>query len=538
VPRRPGGYGPPGELFWGVSRVLPRRDPLKGLPAPKSLAVGFSLFCWLTSPSRPQCDEQHPICKNCQKSKRECLGYDPIFKQQQQHPTSIQPAPNHPAPPASVPSNGPAPPPPSSTPTSATSVSSVGAPYASLPPVLPSSYTPTVSSSSNTPGASYELGHPGPGPQHQHVKGEVLDYGAAIDPALDSVGAPPSTSTHLPPVNAVAPGASSPDWRPSNSTPSLRGGGPLLVSHVPASPCQQWIPAYPSSSAKKMRVDELVSWGRSPAPKLPSPPTQATLDEIRNLYAEIYAPGLDAFFESKWFTLDSTSELLMSSYPVIDMLAGFLSIVGNADQNNKVAMNDSANLEFRVVWDLACLANTNEARLNTPSTFSPCDDGAEARHRVSVLDTLLSGGSFQENPLVRPPPQGDYQRLRELDFWYHIGEFLLVQPAEGQPTDEALGRRDQILARLRTLLDGRENRDVLYSIAIMRALSPEFSSDFESSLPPHLDESDPKSKLAVARQFIQDEAKVTGGTTNIVRRFSELASMAFINPGANVQWRR
>jgi hypothetical protein len=40
-----------------------------------------------------QCDESHPTCRNCQKSKRECLGYDPIFKSQQ-GPTAIQPAPN------------------------------------------------------------------------------------------------------------------------------------------------------------------------------------------------------------------------------------------------------------------------------------------------------------------------------------------------------------------------------------------------------------------------------------------------------------
>jgi hypothetical protein len=40
-----------------------------------------------------QCDEAHPVCRNCQKSKRECLGYDPIFKQQP-GPAQIQPAPN------------------------------------------------------------------------------------------------------------------------------------------------------------------------------------------------------------------------------------------------------------------------------------------------------------------------------------------------------------------------------------------------------------------------------------------------------------
>jgi hypothetical protein len=33
------------------------------------------------------------MCRNCQKSKRECLGYDPIFKQQS-GPAQIQPAPN------------------------------------------------------------------------------------------------------------------------------------------------------------------------------------------------------------------------------------------------------------------------------------------------------------------------------------------------------------------------------------------------------------------------------------------------------------
>ena len=38
-----------------------------------------------------KCDETHPACRNCQKSKRDCLGYDPIFKSQP-GPTAIQPA--------------------------------------------------------------------------------------------------------------------------------------------------------------------------------------------------------------------------------------------------------------------------------------------------------------------------------------------------------------------------------------------------------------------------------------------------------------
>lgn len=35
----------------------------------------------------PKCDEEQPSCRNCSKSKRECLGYDPIFKSQRSAPS-------------------------------------------------------------------------------------------------------------------------------------------------------------------------------------------------------------------------------------------------------------------------------------------------------------------------------------------------------------------------------------------------------------------------------------------------------------------
>lgn len=258
------------------------------------------------------------------------------------------------------------------------------------------------------------------------------------------------------------------------------------------------------------------------------------LDEIRGLYEEIYAPGLESFFESKWFTEEPTSTRLMTQDSVLESVAGFLSVVGKADQNNQLAMTESANLEFRAAWEFACLVLTNEAKVNPPSVIIPDNDPTEARNRVTVFDALLSNTILRDNPLVRPPPTVDYHRVRELDFWYHLGEFCRVEPVGNPPNPDILSQRDQILHRVRSLLDGRENRDVLYSIAIMRAFSSDYPADFESTLPQHLDETDPKSKLAVARKFIQDQAKVTGGTTNIVRRLSDLAIMAFINPGLNV----
>ncbi|KAH8195991.1 hypothetical protein TruAng_009829 [Truncatella angustata] len=483
------------------------------------------------------CDEQHPVCKNCQKSKRECLGYDPIFKQQQQHPSNIQPALNssHPAPATSVPSNGP----PLPSPSASTAPSST-ATYGSLPSVLPSSYNSGASSTSNTPANAYESSHSAPPPT---VKNEPFEYGGpAIDPALDSVGAPPSTSTpHLPPVKSVAPIISPIAQRPSSSTLNLRGGGSYphpYSAPQPAAPSPHWTSAYYNYPAKKMRVDDLINWSHPPPPKPKVFPDQPKLDEIRGLYEEIYASGLEGFFETKWYTEEWTGNRLMLQDSTLEMLAGFLSVVGKAEQNNQAAMNEPANVEFRVVWDLACLALTSEAKINPPSVIPPDNDPAEARNRVVVIDALLSGEILGNNPLVRPPPTGDYHRVRELDFWYHLGEFCRVEPVGDPPNPDILSQRDQILSRIRMLLDGRENRDVLYSIAIMRALSPDYPSDFESTLPQHLDENDPKSKLSVARKFVQDEAKVTGGTTNIVRRFSELAVIAFISPGANVARRR
>ncbi|KAL5614484.1 hypothetical protein BROUX41_004589 [Berkeleyomyces rouxiae] len=46
--------------------------------------------CMTCRKRRIKCDETHPTCNNCKKSKRDCLGYDPIFKQQNQG----QPAPH------------------------------------------------------------------------------------------------------------------------------------------------------------------------------------------------------------------------------------------------------------------------------------------------------------------------------------------------------------------------------------------------------------------------------------------------------------
>lgn len=68
----------------------PLRYPLPSVGNPERIMSGgrhkkeikrrTKTGCLTCRKRRIKCDEGHPTCKNCQKSKRECLGYDPIFK--------------------------------------------------------------------------------------------------------------------------------------------------------------------------------------------------------------------------------------------------------------------------------------------------------------------------------------------------------------------------------------------------------------------------------------------------------------------------
>lgn len=293
-------------------------------------------------------------------------------------------------------------------------------------------------------------------------------------------------------------------------------------------------PAYSGIPVRKMKVHELVTIGNTNLPAIVTPLTQEKIMEVHDLFMQIYAPGLDKFFETEWYLKNSGANALASNSRVQEVLVAFLQSLVQTTTNDVNSMAYSANLEFRVVWELANLVYSVEYKANFNNGIPASDDENELRNRIAVLDTLLSGDFLDHNPL-RPPLENPdntvYHRNREVRFWHSLAEFLLIKEL---PTTDVTAQRIHILAQLRELLDGRENRDVLYSLAVIRALAHKFPPDFESTLPPHLDESDPKSKLAVARKFIQDEARVTGGTTNVVRRFAELGVRALISPACNI----
>jgi hypothetical protein len=161
-------------------------------------------------------------------------------------------------------------------------------------------------------------------------------------------------------------------------------------------------------------------------------------------------------------------------------------------------------------------------------TVPATDDPTEATNRLNVFETLLTGRVAANNPLKAPVAGStDHHRLRELEFWYTLGNFVCHQYEDPTAAKEV----DETLSALRNLLDGRENRDVLYSIAVVRGLGQRVSEYTDNDTPLHLDESDNKSKLLVAKKFVMDEAG-GAGTTNVIRRLCDLSARSWSAPAA------
>lgn len=281
----------------------------------------------------------------------------------------------------------------------------------------------------------------------------------------------------------------------------------------------------------KRTVSQLLALGGE-AP----PPSAVAILQLRNkeeetnhLYYSIYAPGLENFLESKWFSLKGLTKLLADNNvknQFATLLYQFSKTQSGADQKE---MAYTASVEARIVWSIANLVRAAAHETNGAKeykTVPPIDDPTEAASRLTVFESLLTGNVPTTNNLTTPiAGSTDHHRLRELEFWRTLGDFVCI--TEDEP--DSVKKMDETLSALRNLLDGRENRDVLYSIAVVRAIGPRVEEYTNNDTPLHFDESDNKSKLLVAKKFVLDEA--TGaGTTNVIRRLCELATRSWDAP--------
>lgn len=442
--------------------------------------------CLTCRKRRIKCDEQHPACRNCQKSKRECLGYDPIFKPQP-GPSPIQPAPT------------------SAAPISAAALATAN-PYGIQPSMQGYPYDPNMAQQGGAP----------------HYDYNVDPMNAQLDPSQAHAQHP---------------------------------------QHVQ----QQQYAQVPAVPPKPVKIEELL---------IKLEPTEGfkieeeKKEEIKQMYHGIYVPGLESFLETKWYGL-AGGEMLERDEKLME---GFTKMLAAFMKTNEQSSEDliwAYQVESHVVWALAKMVETAAAA--SSSTPAPDANGngnstpqspataaateaknesaasaasqsastngipnpespTEAAHRLHVFESLLSGTKAEKNLCARPPPPGspaaasiDHHRLRELSFWHHLSSFVCLPIHSNDPSEARAV--DEVLSALRNLLDGRENRDVLYSIAVARALGirvGEWGED--DGMPVHLDEMDVRSKVLVAKRFVGDESR--SGTTNVIRRLCELACRA------------
>ena len=289
-----------------------------------------------------------------------------------------------------------------------------------------------------------------------------------------------------------------------------------------------------------MKVDDLLNSLGTVPPVPEQIQSENTYHEVVKVYHEMYAPGLHAFFESTWFYfLEQGKMSFPRQGPLVGQMAVFLKVLEGVKVNDHAQMSYSNILELRLVWELARLAastaadSADSAGRWAGGSLPPENDRLEVMNRFYVVQTLLDGDNIRWNPLTPPSQDANHHRMRELDFWYNLGEYLRM--ADGEQGTDMLRRRDEAMGKIRRLLDGRENRDVLYSIVVLRQYAHRFDLAQALQSKYHLPEEDPKNRVVVASKFISAQSHVTGGTTNVVRRLCDLAARLYINSGDNIR---
>ncbi|KAJ6089688.1 hypothetical protein N7467_004904 [Penicillium canescens] len=341
--------------------------------------------CLTCRKRRIKCDEAHPVCRNCVKSKRECLGYDPVFRTQASTPSAIQPAPN---PPPSLVVN---PQGPSTIPTTTS--------YPSAPPgYMPASSQPFAPSlHSESPSASND--------HHEH--------GATLDPSLDH-------TNHTDMQNAVQRPQGEPSYKAKNlhvnDLFSLRGIAPPPphpVATLPPGRLEEIQAVFLATYAPA--IDKLleIRWYSEKALSFLMADSQLMAD---------YSALIDAFNE--WNLQDGETLARLESFEA--------SIIWKSMALCRQVPDAESGQQGRD-WNL-CVAC---ARLNVVEallTWNHLDSNPLSRELV--MDA------------ANPPNTPDQFQSRQLDFWDQVGEFLTLydnEASSAKQIDDTLSRCRQLL---------------------------------------------------------------------------------------------
>jgi hypothetical protein len=145
-----------------------------------------------------------------------------------------------------------------------------------------------------------------------------------------------------------------------------------------------------------------------------------------------------------------------------------------------------------------------------------------AETRLDIIEALITARQLASNPLAgraepalnpNSPTLIQQLKARERDFWLLVGAFVSTSDSDAV---------EKILSKCRKLLDNFENRDVIYSIMLMRHVGEKWN---EKQIEDAEDERDKKDWLA-AKRFLESEAG--GQAMNVViKRFCSMVLRAW-----------
>lgn len=413
--------------------------------------------CLTCRKRRIKCDEGHPTCKNCQKSKRECLGYDPIFKAQPS-PAAIQPAPAGGSTPLPAMAGGPS-----------------SYPYQMSP--IGQGFSQALSTASSPTSSC-----------------DTYDY-HQIDPALDATSHPPHMSA--PPSIIDSPATYRPDLkRPLDRTSpfssvSDTGTGRTAYTPIPRSSTPGLCRQQDGQTAKRIKIDDLLSVGSSQPPSPPTSelatsisPTSTSVESMKHIYGSRYAPALDSFLEVEWFSKVG-KEIILSNSQLAEVMAEvferFKARGGSYYEEEDPAIHKS-NKDTDLLWAAVRLCygtripvsdNRREQEAGERTSDVAADEeGSEAYRRIKIVENLLSKQKADCHPASpKLPPSDKPSTIQGGHFWH-----LLEQIATFKDTGaDAEKKVHEWLEECRKYVEERPNREVLHAIAEIGLLRGESS---------------------------------------------------------------
>ncbi len=217
-------------------------------------------------------------------------------------------------------------------------------------------------------------------------------------------------------------------------------------------------------------IEAICTIAGTKVPSIPPIPPDSVpnLESIRKVYDIAFAPGLDKLLESsssRWFAREGFALLCHDRTQLGRMLA-YLTLVSNhPDASN--ASPTLASQEARVTWALLELC------------IRPEHDGGEEADKLArrcrALTTILTGEPFsspttsiadfvhQDEAESEPHTSALEKQLarRSDEFW------KLVETAAASQGPSGEGVSPSAVKQCRPLLDGMENRDIVYSIMLL-----------------------------------------------------------------------